>query len=290
MMLPKSIEKLFAAALAIEDQGAQDAGELGFMARAMALCTMPHSKPTEQEFTRKNGSYTMTMLSPKAIGLPYGVIPRLLLAWISTEAVRTQSRTLILGDSLSYFMRQLGMGSTGGKSGSITRFKDQLKRLFSCSITCNYHTKDRDAGMGFMIADDYNLWWHPQDPDQAGLWESTLTISEKFFKEITQSPVPIDMRALKELKKSPLALDVYIWLTFRTSYLKSSTVINWDQLQGQFGSEYKLGRQFKAAFVDALHKVQVVYRGANVGITNAGIIIKPGTTSIPKKGKTLVIS
>ena len=43
-------------------------------------------------------------------------VPRLLMAWISTEAVRTQSRVLVLGDSLSDFMRELGIYSSDGKS------------------------------------------------------------------------------------------------------------------------------------------------------------------------------
>ena len=272
----------------MESETAIDAGELGFMARAMTLCTLPHSKPKEQEFTRRNGNYTMSMVAPKAIGLPYGTIPRLLLAWISTEAVRTKSRTLILGDSLSHFLKELGLSRSGGTRGDITRFKDQLKRLFSCNVSCNYHSKDHDAGMGFMIADDYSLWWHPQEPSQAGLWESTLTLSEKFFQEITQAPVPIDMRVLKALKRSPMALDVYAWLTYRTGYLKNTTAISWDQLKMQFGAEYGLKKNFKAAFTDALRKVQLVYPGANISTTDAGIILKPGLTSIPKRGKTLL--
>ena len=289
-MLNKSVEKLLSVALAIESESAIDAGELGFMARAMTLCTLPHSKPKDNELTRKNGNYTMSMVAPRALGLPYGTIPRLLLAWISTEAVRTKSRTLTLGDSLSHFLKELGLSRSGGKRGDITRFKDQLRRLFACNVSCNYHTKDHDAGMGFMIADDYNLWWHPQEPDQAGLWESTLTLSEKFFKEITQAPVPIDMRALKALKHSPLALDVYIWLTFRTGYLTGPTnPIFWEQLHNQFGAEYGRTRDFKAAFMDALRKVQVVYSGANITISDTGIVLRPGATSIPKKRKTLLI-
>lgn len=280
-MVNKSVEKLFSAALAIDDQGAVDAGELGFMARAMTLCTMPHSKPKGNEFRRKNGDYTMTMYS--SYGLPYGSVPRLLLAWISTEAVRTKQRTLVLGDSLSHFLKELGLSRSGGARGDITRLRDQMHRLFACSISCNYHTKERDAGMGFMIADGYDLWWHPQEPDQAGLWESTLTLSEKFFNEITSAPVPIDMRSLKALKRSPMALDVYIWLTFRTSYLKSGTVITWEQLQGQFGSEYGRARDFKEAFVDALRKVQLVYPGANISSIDVGIMLAPGTTSVTKK-------
>jgi len=282
-MLNKSIERLLSAALAIEDQGAADAGELGFMARAMTLCTLPHSKPKEQEFTRKNGDYSMTMLSPKAIGLPYGTIPRLLLAWISTEAVRTKSRTLTLGDSLSEFMKELGLYRSGGSRGDITRLREQMHRLCNCTISCNYHTKDRDAGIRFVIADENVLWWHYQEPDQRGLWESTLTLSEKFFNEITQSPVPIDMRVLKDLKRSPLALDVYVWLTFRTSYLKSSTVITWEQLQGQFGAEYGRIRDFKEAFNEALRKVQLLYPGANVTAIDSGIMLADGVTSVPKK-------
>ena len=64
--------------------------------------------------------------------------------------------------------------------------------------------------MGFRVAKSFDLWWHPQNTNQSGLWESTLTLSEEFFEEIIKSPVPIDIRALKALKRSPLALDLYI--------------------------------------------------------------------------------
>ena len=46
--------------------------------------------------------------------LPYGNLPRLVLAWVSTEAVRTQSRELVLGRSLAEFMRKLGMEDRSG--------------------------------------------------------------------------------------------------------------------------------------------------------------------------------
>ena len=59
--------------------------------------------------------------------LPYGNLPRLLLAWVSTEAVRTQSRELVLGFSLSEFMRKLGMAPLGGGSrGERTRLRNQI--------------------------------------------------------------------------------------------------------------------------------------------------------------------
>lgn len=282
-MKTAGIEKLFSAALAIESGTAVDAGELGFMARSMTLCTLPHSKPKGNEFTRKNGGYSLTMWSPKDIGLPYGTVPRLLLAWITTETVRTKERVLVLGDSLSQFMRELGLTPTGGERGDITRLRAQMKRLFSCSISCNYHSKDRDAGLGFRIAKGFDLWWHPQNTGQAGLWQSTLTLSEEFYEEILSAPIPIDIRALKALKRSPMALDLYMWLTFRTSYLKASTTITWGQLQNQFGSDYGRARAFKESFKEALRKVQLVYPGAKISTTDIGIMLQPGSTSVPKK-------
>ena len=38
------------------------------------------------------------------------------MAWLSTEAVKTQSRELVLGKSLSDFMRELGIYAGGGNA------------------------------------------------------------------------------------------------------------------------------------------------------------------------------
>ncbi len=81
------------------------------------------------------------------------------------------------------------------------------------------------------------MWWTPRQPEQAALWESTVMLSERFFNEITETPVPIDLRALKALKQSPMALDVYLWLTYRMSYVNKRTRIPWCALQIQFGSD-----------------------------------------------------
>jgi len=286
-MLSRATEQFLAQVLAIEADSVTPA-DLGFMARSLTLCTMPHSKPSDNEFTRRNGSYTLTMQAPKTIGLPYGSLPRLLLAWIVTEAVQTKSRTLTLGHSLSDFLKELGLSRQGGERGDITRLRQQMRRLFSCSIRCEYQDGKHDAGIGFMVADSYSLWWHPQEEKQAGLWESTLTLSEKFYQEITAAPIPLDMRALKALKRSPMSLDLYMWLTFRNSYLKTPTVISWQQLQQQFGAEYNRTRAFREAFRDAMRKVLVVYPTAQVTDVDNGLMLSPSPTHVPRKVKTLL--
>lgn len=281
-MITKSVERILAEAVSIEEEAAKEAGALGFMARAMVQATLPHRDPKTFAFERRNGNYTLTMLAPPRIGLPYGTIPRLLLAWMSTEAVRTKESTLILGDSLSDFMDKLGLCRSGGTRGDITRLREQMRRLFASTVSCIYSDKDRDVGMGFQLVEEYNLWWHPQQPDQAGLWESSLTMSKKFFDEITQSPVPIDMRALKALRRSPLALDLYVWLTYRMSYLKDMTVIPWPLLAAQFGADYGRERAFKEAFGEALQKVLTVYSVAKAEPTPRGLQLKPSRPHIAR--------
>ena len=46
--------------------------------------------------------------------LPYGNIPRLLIAWVCTASVHTQDRVLPLGRSLGDFMRKLQIYESGG--------------------------------------------------------------------------------------------------------------------------------------------------------------------------------
>jgi len=285
-LTPQTIDALINQALAIEDDEAREVGALGFMARAMVQATLPHSKVAGNEFTRINGNYSLSIMAPSAIGLPYGTIPRLLLAWVTTEAVKTKSRELELGDSLSGFMAELDMMPTGGRWGSITRLKDQSRRLFASSITAVYESGPGFAVINQAVADRAQFWWDNKHPEQAGLWKSTVTLSENFFNEVIDRPVPIDMRAIRALEKSPLALDIYTWLTYRMSYLKSPTVVSWAGVAMMLGSSYAELRDFKKAFLNELRKVLLVYPNANIEVLPDGLRIKPSLTHIPMtKGK-----
>ena len=103
------------------------------MARLLALCSLPRTNPKNQhEFKRVNGPYTLYMVAGGGNKLPYGTLPRLLLAWVCTEAVRTQSPELILGDSLSEFMRKVGIYSTSGDKH--TRLRNQMRGLWQGEI------------------------------------------------------------------------------------------------------------------------------------------------------------
>ena len=194
--------------------------DLGFMARLMALCCLPRTNPgNRKEYKRVNGPYTLYMNAVGGNKLPFGNLPRLLLAWVSTEAVRTQSRELVLGRSLSKFMRTLGVYNSGGQPQ--TRLRNQMKRLFGCTVSLIYEDEHGEQFVSSLIAERGEFWWNERKPDEPSLWDSKIELGEKFFNEIISHPVPLDMNTLTALKRSTLGLDLYLWLVYRTFSLRA---------------------------------------------------------------------
>jgi hypothetical protein len=284
-MTEKDLHQLITESLAIEADASKDAGTIGFISRALTQATLPHRSVAGNEFTRCNGYFTLSIMSPSRIGLPYGVIPRLILAWVTSEAVRIRSPELELGPSLSHFMRELGMVPTGGRWGSILRLREQMVRLFASSVTCIYEDDHRTGIYGVKIIQDARLWWDPKSPEQIPLWNSTLTLGLDFYNEIIANPIPVDMNALKALKKSPMALDIYCWLTYRLSYLNRTAEIPWEALATQFGADYGRIIDFKNNFTKQLDKVLKFYPQAQVAEGQRGLVLKPSRTHVARAGK-----
>lgn len=270
-------------AIEIEKEDAISAGHLGFIHKGLTLCTMPYKDiKGGNEYTRSNGNVTLTIISPKAIGIPYGSIPRLLYIYISTEAVKTKQREILLGRSLGEFMENLGLHkSSGGKRGDITRLYNQIKRLFASRIQISYEHKNIFALRNIDIAEGLSLW-HPKDHRQLSLWGNHITLNESFFKEITEAPVPLDLRAVKAFKSAPLELDLYFWLSHRLYSLKRPTIIPYPLLKLQFGAQYKRDRAFKENFLKALKNVQYVWQSLKITADKDGLRIHPSKLPIDR--------
>ena len=272
--------------------GASEADpDLGFMGRLMALCSLPRTNPGDRrQYKRVNGPYTLIMTAVGQTGLPFGNLPRLLLAWISTEAVRTQSRELFLGASFSGFMRKLGMVPGGGAR---MRLRNQMKRLFNAHIQHAYEDEQVSASVNSPVASRTGFWWNECKPEGQGLWDSKIELGEKFFEEIIRHPVPLDLNILKALKRSSLGLDLYLWLTYRTFSLKSPLRLSWARLYGQFGGtpanagDNRTVDYFRTDCLRELKKIKMAWPDLNCAAAQGVLILSPSKPAITPKSPSV---
>ena len=260
--------------------------EMGFMARVMALCSLPRTNPGNQlRYVRRNGPYTLVMSAGGLNKLPFGNLPRLLLAWVCTEAVRTQSRELVLGRSLSDFMRSLGVYSSDGKA--YTRLRNQMKRLFACTVSLTYEDKAGFKRVSSLVADKHEFWWDPKRPDDPTLWDSKIRLGEAFYQEIIRHPVPLDMNTLTALKRSTLGLDLYLWLVYRTFTLQNSLGLPWPHLYRQFGADPSKANNkrtvdaFRTDCLRELKKIKTAWPGLKYTTGFGLLILSPSKPAIP---------
>ncbi|MEV0032799.1 replication protein RepA [Nocardia sp. NPDC050793] len=269
--------------------------EVGYLARVFTQTSLPYRDPGDvRAWGRRNGDLSLTVQpgmttddnnKPVSIGYPYGTMPRLILTFLSTEAVRTGSPDIVLGESLTDFMGAMGLTATGGKNGSLTRMRTQSHRLFNATLTIEYKgDANRRIGAKLHVASAYNIWCGTEE--QPSPFSSTVRLSDEFYREVTAHPVPLDMNAIKALGGSALRLDIYAWLTYRMFSVKRTTTVPWESLMVQFGSaadtsDRRRRHQFRRDFTDALKQVLVVYPQANVDTTDTGVVLRPGLTHVP---------
>ena len=260
--------------------------DLGFMARLMALCSLPRTNPGNRlQYVRRNGPYTLGMTAGVNNKLPFGNFPRLLLAWVCTEAVRTQSRVLILGSSLAKFMKTLGVYSSGGGRDQI-KLRNQMRRLFGCTVQLTYKDEHGEAAVNTLIARRTEFWWNERKPDQPSLWESKIELGEDLFNEIINHPVPLDMNTLTALKRCSLGLDLYLWLIYRTFPLRAPQRITWRQVYRQFGahpakaSDKFTVRNFRTKVLRELKKIKLAWPDLNYTTAKGVLILHPSTPAI----------
>ena len=265
--------------------------DLGFMARLMALCCLPRTNPgNRKEYVRRNGPYKLGMTAGIDNKLPFGNFPRLILAWVSTEAVRTRSRVLILGPSLAKFMRELGIYSSGG--GNVhTKLRNQMRRLFNAHVQLVYEDERGEVSVSSSVADRTEFWWNERKPNQSSLWDSKIELGEKFFNEIIQHPVPLDLNTLTALKRSSLGLDLYLWLVYRTFPLRAPQRITWRQVYRQFGvapakaSEKRTVQNFRSEVLRELKKIKIAWPELNYTTAPGFLILLPSAPAIPPAGQ-----
>lgn len=305
--LTRAQRKLIDASAVIHG-GPATTKEAAYITRQLVQATLPHKNPGNVPiWTRTNGSTTLgiqpgyDLRTGKSYGFPYGTIPRLLIYWMTTEALRIKNPRLEFGHSLSDFISELGLnpdnGSSGAKRSDARRLRDQMERLFNANIAfqgdVEVEGRHGEGRFNMSVARKSLLWWSPKEPSQAALWGSYVELNPDFYEAICVAPVPVDMRALRALKGSALALDLYAWLTYeayRASKGGKPRFENWTQMHDHMGAGYKNPDDFRRYAKAALGKIRVVYPGLKLGKRQGGIEVLPSSLPALQRrdtGKTM---
>ena len=280
------------------------AEDLAFIARELILCTLPHSDPEDVlSWSRKNGDLTLSIQAGinkktgKSYGIPYGIIPRLILVWLVTEILRTKNRRLALGNRLSDFLLKLGLDpSRGGKFSDARRAREQMEKLFNAIISFDYEFKGEGrsghAWVNMQVAPKGVLWWSDKDPEQTALFGSWIEVSEDFFNAIMNAPSPLDIRVLRHIKDSSLGIDLYTILNreaFRAMKEDRPRFLAWEWLHEQTGNEYRRLDHFRRDAFVQVKAIMEVHSGlimsqqrACKGRKSGLVISNLSTPSIPQ--------
>ena len=196
-----------------------------------------------------------------------------------------QESQIDLGATPNDLARKLGLSIISGPRGTATRLKEQLYRLLHMKLEwqTSLGLAPRSSESAYVIAGGAS-WLKPLRglfPRQPP-WQPQIVLSQDFFEEITRSAVPVDLRAIRQLQRSPLAIDLYVWLTYRMSYLRKPTVVPWKSLEAQFGADYTRPRDFRRRVSELLEAVLCTYPTARISLTDIGLRLYPSPPHVQR--------
>lgn len=265
---------------------ADEAQGLGITYSGFCLTGFPHKRLNDMQVWEKRGHNVILLVEPGRLrtglgpltlyGVPYGARARMILIYLQTQAIRTGSREVHLGRSMRDWMGRMGL-TVGGETARALR--DQARRISACSIKFFWTGMDAEGRMtdGFERSAIVRsgLFFREDDDKQGSLFEDVVSLDETFYQALSNHPVPLLENAIRQLKDKSMSLDIYVWLAYRLHALRQPTSIGWTSLHNQFGNGFKLARQFKPHFLDALAAATATYPEAKVDVNEAGIMLRP---------------
>lgn len=263
--------------------------EMVFTHAVFCQVGLPRRKVDGREFIRVSGKAWVSVQAgylDEGEGavqqpLPYGALPRLALAHVSTHALRNKTREIPIGASAAQFLDLMGMDHDGRRYASLRK---QMHALAACHLQIGYKGRTFNG----QAVEKFDAWLKNKDTRQRALWPGLMVLSDHFYNSLLDGAVPLDNRALHALKGSALALDVYAWLAQRLHRIEGRGVtLHWKPLREQFAQEYigkNHDKDFKKEFLLVLRKVQAVYPQAKVKHVTGGLLLQGSSPPVPYRG------
>jgi hypothetical protein len=276
----------------LEEKGGNARDNMRHIHSVLALCSLPYTRQPAhvREWNRTQGKMALSITAGKLASptdgswieqpLPFGSRARLLLLHTCSEAIRQNSPTIEIEDTLTGFIRAMGFPVTGGKNGTLNSFKQQINALAACTMRIGMWDGTRARTVNTQPFTSLDVWMFPQSTEQRMLWPSTITFSQEFFQTLTKHAMPINIHAVKAFANSPRKLDMLFWLGYRFNGLNKPVPISWDALAEQWGANYSRVRNFRRDFALEIGELKEVFPKLPVQLTDYGCVIAPGTPEV----------
>ncbi|WP_134563018.1 replication protein RepA, partial [Pseudomonas aeruginosa] len=159
------------------------AGEdMAFTHAVLCQVGLPRAKVEGREFMRQSGAAWVNVQAgyldegngPVLQPIPYGVMPRLGLAWVSTFAVRNKEREIPIGDSAAEFLRLMGMESDGRR---YTTLRKQMHALAAARLQLGFKGRTYNG----QPVQQFDAWVSNKDTQQRALWPGVMVLSEDYY-------------------------------------------------------------------------------------------------------------
>lgn len=269
--------------------------DIGYLFSGWAQAALPHRRlPDDAAWQVTTDRVTLIVQPglrptssgvPVSVGVPYGSRARLILLYLQTEAVRTNSREVELGRSLHAWLRRLEIPIGGKQMASV---RDQAERISRCRLSFQIKHGSRTGLVNQHILD--TSMFIEDDNVQGGLFVEKASLSQSFFDELKKHPVPVEEAAVRQIANNSLALDVYCWLVYRLHSLNAPITVSWKALHGQFGRSVARLDHFKDHFRTVLALATSVYPEADVeeASSGMGLVLKPSKPPVaPRAGGSM---
>ena len=273
-----------AAAAYMADEGVG----IGFLYSGLCQAALPHKRLKSTASWQITSDHVALIVDPgtrpgpnnvpEAVGVPYGSRARLIMLYLQSEALRTGSREVALGRSMSEWLKRMGVPK-GGKQMMLVR--DQAERISRCRLSFNMRTGKGNQFVQQTIVDGAMFMDHLDDNSKQGsLLLEFARLSEGFYNELQRHPVPLEEAAIRQINNNSMALDLYAWLAYRLHVLKGPTPVSWAALKNQFGSGFHKLQHFQMSFLDNLNLALAVYRDAKFDVTPRGVTLMPSAPPV----------
>ena len=197
------------------------------------MLILPRTDPGGAEWlVRKTRSCRMRLrsLPPQTGRLPHGPLPRLVMAWVWTQARRNEP--IVFDPPFFDFAARCGADYRE------THLLDQLERLVHCALILDTLLLRSDGSAGILarnICFSCNVWSTGVGP---GANRTQAIVLEEVVRQFMKThAVVLDTDVLRALLGSSFALDLYLWLAHYCFVHNDPFTLPWRWLYDLFAGQ-----------------------------------------------------